>query len=99
MIFANPIRPIPTTVASSRFPFIFEVHAIALSQDNLEGFDEANNLLGLITKLFEDDNRQFDYLVDTSEIDRIIPEVDRPRVRTRHEAAVIIRFMKWVSPR
>jgi len=86
-----------TTTKSSRYPMRFRVCAIAQDQSPEAGHDEAVTMMGYIGKMIEDD-RQFGHLADTSEIDDIDCDVERRRVRTRHEAAYILRFERYVLP-
>ena len=91
------IRPRVTTVRSSQYPMMFDIRAIAKDTSPDLGDAEVITLLGRITKMFEDD-RQWGGHAATVEVDDIVPEVDRPRVRTRFEGAVIVRFMRYVLP-
>ena len=91
-------RPTVTSAGSSRYPMRFRVCAIAQDQTPEGGHDEAAIMMGYVGKMIEDD-RQFGFLADTSEIDDIDPDVERRRVRTRHEAAYILRFERYVLPR
>ena len=86
-----------TTANSSQYPFRFRVCAIAQDQSPEGGHDEAVTMLGYVGKMIVDD-RQFGFLADTSEIDEIDPDVARRRVITRHEAAYILRFERYVLP-
>ena len=90
-------RPTVTTLKSSRYPMRFRVAAIAQDQSPEGGHDEAVKKMGYVGKMIEDD-RQFGDLADTSEIDEIDPDVERRRITTRHEAAYILRFERWVLP-
>lgn len=91
------IRTRVTTVRSSQYPMIFDIRVIAKSEDPDEGVVEAVTLLGYITKLCEDD-RQWGGWTDTVEPYSIVPEVERRAVRTRHEASVVVTFMRYVLP-
>ena len=91
------VRTTVTTANSSQYPMRFRVCAIAQDQTPEGGHDEAVTMMGYVGKMIEDD-RQFGFLADTSEIDEIDPDVRRPRVRTRHEAAYILRFERYVLP-
>lgn len=91
------IRTRSTTVRSSQYPMVFDIRVISKSQDPDEGVMEVVELLGRITKLFEDD-RQWGGWTDTVEPFTIIPEVERRAVRTRHEGAIIGTFMRYVLP-
>lgn len=91
------IRPRVTTVRSSQFPMMFDIRVIAKDTNPNLGDAEVITLLGHVTKMFEDD-RQWGGHAATVEVDDIIPEVDRPRVRTRFEGAIIARFMRYVLP-
>ncbi len=91
------VRPTVTSAGSSQYPMRFRVCAIAQDQTPEGGHDEAVIMMGYVGKMIEDD-RQFGFLADTSEIDDIDPDVERRRVRTRHEAAFILRFERYVLP-
>ncbi len=86
-----------TTTKSSQYPMRFRVCAIAQDQSPEQGHNEAVTMMGYVGKMIEDD-RQFGHLADTSEVDDIDPDVERRRVRTRHEAAMILRFERYVLP-
>ena len=90
-------RPSVTTANSSQYPMRFRVCAIAQDQSPEQGHDEAVTMMGYVGKMIEDD-RQFGHLADTSEIDEIDSDVERRRVRTRHEASMILRFERYVLP-
>ena len=91
------IRPRVTTARSSQYPMMFDIRVIAKDTNPDTGDSEVIVLLGRITKMLEDD-RQWGGHTATVEVDDIIPEVDRPRVRTRFEGAVIVRFMRYLLP-
>ena len=91
------MRPSVTTAASSQYPIRFRVAVIAQDQSPEGGHDEAIGRLGIIGAMIVND-RQFGHLVATTEIDEIDPDVMRRRVRTRHEAAFILRFERFVLP-
>lgn len=95
--WALTVRPTVTTTQSSRYPIRFRVAVISQDQHPDTGHIDAVTRLGVIGKAIVDD-RQFGHLVHTSEIDEIDPEVERRQVRTRHEAAVILRFENYMLP-
>lgn len=91
------IRPVVTTAASSQYPIRFRVATIAQDQHPETGHDEAVTMLGYIGEMIVND-RQFGHLAATTEIDELDVDVTRRRVRTRHEAAMILRFERFVLP-
>lgn len=97
IIRPEDIRTRVTTVRSSQYPMVFDIRVISKDEDPEDGVIEVVNLLGEITKLFEDD-RQWATYTDTVEPFRIIPEVERRAVRTRHEGAVIVTFIRYILP-
>jgi len=92
------VRPTSTTVSSSRYPIIFDIHVITQNPDPEEGSDDALWRMSFISNMLEDD-RQFGGLADTSEIDEIVSDAERRRVKTRHQAEFLLRFEQYVLPR
>jgi len=98
IIWPMTLRTDPTTLRTSYYPMPFRIIVVSQEEAHIEeGFDDVIGRLGLVEKMLVDD-RQFHGLTDNLEVDVVEPDVYRPRVRTRHEAALTVRFIRFYLP-
>ncbi len=98
IIWPMTLRTDPTTLRSSYYPMPFQIIVVNQETADIEaGFDDVIGRLGLAEKMLVDD-RQFHGLTDNLEIDIIDPDIYKSRVRTRHEASLTVRFIRFYLP-
>lgn len=93
LILPGMIRLSPVTTKEDEYRIYFELHGISASSEREGGLKDAVWRINLVSKMLTED-REFGDLVDNLEVESIDPEVERPRVRTRHEASLLVRFEK-----
>jgi len=98
IIWPMVLRTDPTTLRSSYYPMPFQLTVVNQEQAGIElGFDDVIERLGLVEKMLVDD-RQFHHLTENLEIDMVDPDIYKSRVRTRHEASLLVTFMRFYLP-
>jgi len=94
-IWPETIRPVPATIAMSKYFMPFTIRAVSKLPSLMGGFEDAVRRLGLVEHMLISD-RSFEYLADNLEIGSITPDVPLPRVRERHEAELVVTFLRKV---
>jgi len=98
-LFPDTVREVARTPNKSTYEMSFIIHVVSKYAPSTEGLKDALDRLGYIeTYLISD--RKFTpgtgaSLVDNLEVDRILPEAFKPMVRTRHEAELYVRFIRY----